>query len=99
MITGPLCRAARALTEISRDRLASTSGVDEKTIEHFERQLDKPDAATIEKLQDALEDLGAVFIPEDTRGVGVRLKFTASETRRLSTLESEGGIVRSDDVP
>ncbi|MBB6259780.1 transcriptional regulator with XRE-family HTH domain [Paenochrobactrum gallinarii] len=99
MITGPLCRAARALTEISRDRLASVSGVDTKIIEHFERQLDTPDDATIEKLQETLENLGAVFIPEDTRGVGVRLKFTASETKRLSTLESEGGIVRPDDVP
>lgn len=99
MITGPLCRAARALTEISRDRLATASGVDAKIIEHFERLLDKPEDAVIDKLQDALEGLGAVFIPEDTRGVGVRLKFTASETRRLSTLESEGGIVRSDDVP
>ena len=99
MITGPLCRAARALTEISRDRLASASGVDAKIIEHFERQLETPDNAVIDKLEDALEELGAVFIPEDTRGVGVRLKFTASETKRLSTLESEGGIVHSDDVP
>lgn len=99
MITGPLCRAARALTEISRDRLATASGVDAKIIEHFERQLDTPDDTIIDKLQEALEELGAVFIPEDTRGVGVRLKFTASETKRLSTLESEGGIVRPDDVP
>ncbi|MGU3575686.1 XRE family transcriptional regulator [Brucellaceae bacterium C25G] len=99
MITGPLCRAARALTEISRDRLASTSGVDAKIIEYFERQLETPDDETIEKLQVALENLGAVFIPEDTRGVGVQLKFTASETRRLAALESEGGITSSDDVP
>lgn len=99
MITGPLCRAARALTEISRDRLASVSGVDAKTIEHFERQLETPSSAITAELKSALEDLGAVFIAEDTRGVGVRLKFNSSETRRLSTLESEGGIVRPDDVP
>lgn len=99
MITGSLCRAARALTEISRDRLASVSGVDAKIIEHFERRLATPDDTIVEKLQKTLEELGAVFIPEDTRGIGVRLKFTASETKRLSTLESEGGITRSDDVP
>ncbi len=33
------------------------------------------------------------------RGAGVRLKFTQSERKRLQTLESEGGIVRADDVP
>ena len=42
---------------------------------------------------------GAVFLPEGERGIGVRLKFTRSEARRLSILESEGGIVGDDEVP
>jgi transcriptional regulator with XRE-family HTH domain len=99
MLTGPLCRAARALVEISRAQLAAFSRVDEAAIERFERKLAALDAPDIVRLTAALEQLGAVFIPEDKRGVGVRLKFTASERRRLQTLEGEGGIVRADDVP
>lgn len=99
MLTGPLCRAARALVEISRARLALISGVEEGKIEAFERKIDRPDDETIRQLKTALEELGAVFIPEDTRGAGVRIKFTESERRRIATLESEGGIVRQDDVP
>jgi hypothetical protein len=99
MLTGPLCRAARALVEISRDQLAAFSSVDAARIESFERKIAAPDPSDIARLKAALEKLGAVFIPEDSRGAGVRLKFTASERRRLQTLEGEGGIVRSDDVP
>lgn len=99
MLTGPLCRAARALVEISRAQLAVLSRVDEAAIERFERKLAALDAPDIARLAATLEQLGAVFIPEDNRGVGVRLKFTASERRRLQTLEGEGGIVRADDVP
>lgn len=99
MLTGPLCRAARALVEIDLPALATVCGLDAEAIDAFERKLGQPDAATIKRLIAALEDLGAVFIPEDARGVGVRLKFTESERRRLATLEGEGGIVRADDVP
>lgn len=99
MITGPLCRAARALTELSRDRLSQISKVDSKIIEGFERQLDTPSKDEINRIQAALEDMGAVFIPEDERGVGVRLKFTDSEAKRIAILEAEGGITASDDVP
>ncbi|RRD24727.1 XRE family transcriptional regulator [Brucellaceae bacterium VT-16-1752] len=98
MLTGPLCRAGRALVEISRDNLAKLSKVDASVIEDFERKIDKPSAETINQLQSALEDLGAVFIPEDERGVGVRLKFTASEAKRIAILEGEGGILAQDDV-
>ncbi|MEO4000718.1 XRE family transcriptional regulator [Mesorhizobium sp. CAU 1732] len=99
MITGPLCRAARALTELSREKLAALSGVDEHVIELFERRIAAPDANVVAMLKSTLEDMGAVFIPEDRRGAGVRLKFTASETKRIATLESEGGLIRGDDVP
>jgi hypothetical protein len=99
MLTGPLCRAARALVEVSRDQLSAFSGVDAVRIERFERKLAALDAVDIVRLTAALGELGAVFIPEGGRGAGVRLKFTASERRRLQTLEGEGGIVRADDVP
>lgn len=99
MITGPLCRAARALVEIDLPGLATVCDLDQDVIHAFEKKLGQPDAETIARLKAALEELGAVFIPEDSRGAGVRLKFTQSERRRLQTLESEGGIVRADDVP
>lgn len=99
MITGPLCRAARALVELSRDNLARASSVDSKVIENFERRLDTPSPDIVKKLQEALESRGAIFIPEDDRGVGVRLKFTASEAKRIAMLEGEGGITALDDVP
>jgi transcriptional regulator with XRE-family HTH domain len=99
MLTGPLCRAARALVEISREKLARISGIDESVVEAFERSLARPDDAKIARLKATLEELGAVFIPEDNRGAGVRIKFTESERRRIAMLESEGGITSPDDVP
>lgn len=100
MITGPLCRAARALVEISRSKLATGSNIDEPVIELFERGIDIPDDKTIGALQASLEEFGAVFLPEEgAQGVGVRLKFNQSVTRRLGILEGEGGITAKDDVP
>jgi transcriptional regulator with XRE-family HTH domain len=89
MITGSMCRAARALVEITRAKLASIAHVDEAVIEAFERKVAEPDDDVIRALQAALESLGA----------GVRLKFSRSVTRRLSTLEGEGGPAANDDVP
>lgn len=99
MITGPQCRAARALVEFSRDRLAQLSGVDAATIEQFERKLGKPSDEQTAALTEALEKAGALFIPENGGGAGVRLKFNRSETRRIANLENEGGPTASDEVP
>ena len=99
MITGTQCRAGRALSELSRDTLARLSGVDATVIEAFERRLAEPDAATVDAVERALEQAGVVFIPENGGGLGVRLKFTASETKRLGVLEGEGGLAAMDDVP
>jgi transcriptional regulator with XRE-family HTH domain len=99
MITGSQCRAARALVEVTRAKLALRSGVDETIIEHFERKIDKPERDTIGALETALEALGAVFIDENGEGIGVRLKFTESEAGRISRMEAEGGIVASNRVP
>ena len=98
-ITGPQCRAARALVEVSRDRLAQLSQIDTATIEQFERKLAKPSNTQIKALIEALEKAGALFIPENGGGAGVRLKFNQSETRRIANLENEGGPTASDDVP
>ncbi|MDF1610092.1 helix-turn-helix transcriptional regulator [Hoeflea sp. YIM 152468] len=99
MITGQQCRAGRALVEVSREKLTRRSGVDEATIENFERLIDAPTPEAIVALEKALEDLGAVFIAENGGGMGVRLKFNSSEAKRIAGMEGEGGIVASDRVP
>ncbi len=99
MITGSQCRAERALVEVTREKLEFRSGVDVAVIEGFERKLQKPEPEDIAALQVALESLGAVFVDENGGGIGVRLRFTQSEARRIERLESEGGIVASDRVP
>jgi hypothetical protein len=99
MITGPQCRAARALVEVSRIKLARRSGVDEFVIEEFERMINEPGTDAIAALENELQVLGAVFIEENGGGIGVRLKFTHSEAKRIARLEGEGGITASDRVP
>ena len=99
MITGPQCRAARALVEWTRDTLAANSGVAAARIEAFERKLDELDRDEQEHLVRALEAGGALFIPENGGGVGVRLKFSRADVRRIATLEGEGGPTAMDDVP
>ena len=54
MITGAQCRAARALVEWTRDKLASNSGVDTRIIEEFERKIDNPAEDVRAKLQTTL---------------------------------------------
>jgi hypothetical protein len=99
MITGSQCRAARALTDLSRERLAISAGVEVETLLRFERRLDKPNDNEVFALQSALERAGAVFIPDNGGSIGVRLKFSKSVARRIDILENEGGIVAPDRVP
>lgn len=100
MITGPLCKAARALVQVSRSKLAGRTNVRTNVIEMFERELHTPDRDTVATFQKSLEELGAVFIPEQcSNGAGVRLKFSSSVTDRLRTLVDEGGPSSTDAVP
>ncbi len=98
MITGAQCRAGRALAELSREILSRLSDVGEDVIWRFERKLDTPDDAVVARIAKGLEEAGIVFLAENGGGVGVRLKFNASETKRLAVLESEGGRAALDDV-
>lgn len=99
MISGAQCRAGRALAELTREALARLSGVDATVIEAFERKLAMPDDEKVMAVSNTLERAGIVFIPENGGGIGVRLKFTASEAKRIGILESEGGVSALDDVP
>lgn len=98
-MTGSQCRAARALVEISRPMLARRSGVDLGAIERFENISGSLKRDKIEAAQLALEELGAVFIPENGAGYGVRLKFSNVEATQIARFECEGGIVANDRVP
>jgi len=98
-ITGAQCRAARALVEWTREKLASNSDVDASVIEEFERRITLPSQDVRDTLQTTLENAGAVFIVENGGGIGVRLKLNRSEVKRIGVLENEGGIVGMDAVP
>jgi transcriptional regulator with XRE-family HTH domain len=97
-ITGPQCRAARALIQWSREELAEDSAVAIETIADFEIGREIPPDDVLNKLQTVLEEGGAVFIPENGGGVGVRLKFNSREVRAIRKWEGEGGQAGEDDV-
>jgi transcriptional regulator with XRE-family HTH domain len=98
-ITAAQCRAARALADISREMLSEATGIEENLIRAFEKKLGEPDTKIITRLAHQLEAFGAVFIPEDVHGgIGVRLRFTRSEAKRVANLENEGGPVGDDDI-
>jgi len=97
-ITGPMCRAARALTQISRTVLAEASGVAKADIRTFESGGAAHRRACCGALKHALEQAGAVFLEEGDMGVGVRLRFTRKDVRQLNRLEGEGGAIGEDDV-
>lgn len=97
-ITGPLCRAARALVQWPRAQLAGASGVKKADIRAFETGDVDPGEAARAALKQALETAGAVFLDEDGLGAGVRLRFTNRDVKQLRRLEGEGGPVGDDDV-
>lgn len=76
MITSEQIRAARALLRWSAADLAKASGVGESTIRRMETATGVPPASArgLAALQRALEGAGVDFIPQDSRGPGVRLR-------------------------
>lgn len=101
-ITGRQIAAARALAGVSRADLAARAGVSLDTLRRMEASGSAFPAAddTREAVRRALEEFGAVFIPEgEGLGGGVRLKFTRLDARQISRLEGEGGPAGDDDVP
>jgi hypothetical protein len=98
IITGPQCRAARILVEWSREQVARRSGVALKVIADFESKLADPGDGVKRSLFETLESAGAVFIPENGGGVGVRLKYSRRDVRGVNKWESEGGPAGEDDV-
>lgn len=98
IITGPQCRAARALIELSAEQVAGEAGVSTQVVRDFESQIADPGEAVKRRLVVALEAAGAVLIPENGGGVGVRLKYSRRDVRGVRKWESEGGPAGEDDV-
>ncbi|QCI65669.1 XRE family transcriptional regulator [Phreatobacter stygius] len=100
-LLGRQIAAARALIGLSKAELAAEAKI---TVEAL-RQIESASGAAvgpadaIAAVRAALEQAGAVFIPEDGLGAGVRLKFTRLETRQIGRWEGEGGRAADDDVP
>ena len=98
-MTGPLARAGRALAQWPRHHVARLAILDEAVLADFENGYGDLDEEAKARLQQVLEEGGAVFIPENrVGGPGVRLKFTGQDVRAINRMESEGGPVGSDDV-
>lgn len=75
MISAAQVRMARAALRFSVRQLAEAAGVADSTILRFETGRGAILATNLDRIQTALEDAGAVFIPADAQGgPGVRLK-------------------------
>jgi transcriptional regulator with XRE-family HTH domain len=101
-ITGRLIAAARALAGISQADFAEAAGLAPETIGLLEAggsALVRSERE-IEAVNRALEHFGVIVLGEsEGTGAGVRLKFTRQDAKQIARLESEGGLVGSDDAP
>ena len=71
------CRAARALVDISQERLAELASVGVSTVRDFEAGRRQPRAGSLASMRTALADLGVTILDAGeasrTGGEGVRL--------------------------
>ena len=87
-LTPRLCRAARALSGLEQNDLASLSGVSRSTIAAFEIKGENARLMTTNNraLINAFERAGLWFIPEsETEGLGIRLRRPASRGLGMNT--------------
>ena len=82
MITSVQCRAARALLDWPRERLASELRIGLRSIVDFERSARAPRYVTLDALRRALEKAGVEFIAENGGGPGVRITKSTKGARK-----------------
>lgn len=97
-LTPELCHAARVLVKADQALLSEKSGIAPNLIKRFESGIETPSHDVLEALKAGLEELGAVFLPEESNGVGVRLKFDREEQQEIVGWEDEGGRPADDNV-
>ncbi|TNC16503.1 helix-turn-helix transcriptional regulator [Methylobacterium terricola] len=81
LISGPQCRAARALLDWSREDLAEASKVSRAAIADFEAGKRQVRERTVDDIREAFEKAGLEFIPENGGGAGIRFRNRADGTR------------------
>ena len=75
MIEAAQVRAARALVDWSRTKLADAAGIPLSIVERFETGAPDPIAdEVVDKMRAALEAAGVAFISRNGGGAGVRLR-------------------------
>lgn len=95
-----LCTAARNLARIDIATLADTSGLPADMIKRFEEGIEPLSETGAKHIRRGLETLGILFIPDDSDGgAGVRLRFSAADSRNIARWETEGGAAGDDDIP
>jgi hypothetical protein len=65
MITAAQCRSARTLLGWSLNKLSSAASVPESVIDDFEVERRCPNAAALDAIRRAFEDVGVVFVRDD----------------------------------
>lgn len=99
IFNGDLARAARALVGVNAQYVASESDVSLDQLRNFEKGLHDLSPAEQERVEHALSQLGAVFIPDGPDGgYGVRLRFGRGKINSIGRWEGEGGPTAEDDV-
>ena len=101
-ISGRVIAAARALVGVSQEHFAAACDLPIDTLCRLEaagsawvRSDDE-----VEAIARGMSHYGVLLVEEtEDLGAGVRLKFTRSDVRQITRLESEGGITAADDMP
>ncbi|MBN9068319.1 MAG: helix-turn-helix transcriptional regulator [Rhizobiales bacterium] len=77
-----LLRAARALLNLHQEQVADIAGVSRQTIARIENESGTIPVETIEKVRNALEKRGVMFLPSSAEcGPAVGLRKNASRRR------------------
>lgn len=74
-ITSAQVRGARAMLNITQEEVATRASLKRVAVARFETGVTDPHDSTLERIQLALEEAGAVFIETDA-GVGVIVRTT-----------------------